>query len=196
MPSGKPPISTHHRHACRRVDFDKLLMSIAKPPERGDLREPGAGGSPFELSGFVLTRSCRPLSGAVVDLWHADDKDEYDNVGFRYRGHVITGVPRAGPGQCPRTRSPSSHARAFQPIRRYVCEFFPCQAAHAVEWPSNIGFGQKRTFSMSDQCPLCLRKRTSDQTLRHGHHISSNCMPNVLQRSNVVASNFRPNSRA
>src|SRR5215831_1135884 len=58
--------------------------------ERSDLRELGAGGSPFELSGFVLTRSCRPLSGAVVDLWHADDKGEYDNVGFRYRGHVIT----------------------------------------------------------------------------------------------------------
>ena len=61
-----------------------------RSPERSDLREPGAGGSPFELSGFVLTRSCRPLSGAVVDLWHADDKGEYDNVGFRYRGHVIT----------------------------------------------------------------------------------------------------------
>jgi protocatechuate 3,4-dioxygenase beta subunit len=62
-----------------------------RSPERSDLREPGAGGSPFELSGFVLTRSCRRLSGAVVDLWHADDKGEYDNVGFRYRGHVITG---------------------------------------------------------------------------------------------------------
>ena len=62
-----------------------------KSPERSDLREPGAGGRPFELSGFVLTRRCRPLGGAVVDLWHADDKGEYDNTGFRYRGHVITG---------------------------------------------------------------------------------------------------------
>ena len=62
-----------------------------RSPERGDLREPGAEDGPFELSGFVLTRSCRPLSGAVVDLWHADDKGEYDNIGFRYRGHVITG---------------------------------------------------------------------------------------------------------
>ena len=39
----------------------------------------------------MLTRSCRPLPGAVVDLWHADEKGEYDDVGFRYRGHVITG---------------------------------------------------------------------------------------------------------
>lgn len=62
-----------------------------KSPERGDLREPGAQARPAELSGFVLARSCRPLPGAVVDLWHADEKGEYDNVGFRYRGHVITG---------------------------------------------------------------------------------------------------------
>ena len=60
-------------------------------PERGDLREPGAPGRNFELSGFVLTKRCRPLGGAVVDLWHADDKGEYDNAGFRYRGHVVTG---------------------------------------------------------------------------------------------------------
>ena len=62
-----------------------------RSPERSDLREPGAGGRPFELSGFVLTRRCRPLGDAVVDLWHADDRGEYDNTGFRYRGHVTTG---------------------------------------------------------------------------------------------------------
>jgi len=62
-----------------------------KSPERSNLHEPGAGGRPFELSGFVLTRRCRPLGGAVVDLWHADDKGQYDDTGFRYRGHVTTG---------------------------------------------------------------------------------------------------------
>jgi len=31
----------------------------------------------------------------VVDLWHADDRGEYDNAGFRYRGHVITGADGA-----------------------------------------------------------------------------------------------------
>jgi protocatechuate 3,4-dioxygenase beta subunit len=62
-----------------------------RSPERSDLREPAAGSRQFELSGFVLTRNCRPLPGAVVDLWHADEKGEYDNTGFRYRGHVLTG---------------------------------------------------------------------------------------------------------
>jgi protocatechuate 3,4-dioxygenase beta subunit len=66
-----------------------------RSPEHSDLREPGAGGRPLELSGFVLTRHCRPLRGAVVDLWHADDKGKYDNIGFRYRGHVTTGLDGA-----------------------------------------------------------------------------------------------------
>src|SRR4026209_2687900 len=66
-----------------------------RSPERSDLREPGAGGRPLKLLGFVLTRGCRPLPRAVVDLWHADDRGEYDNTGFRYRGHVITGFDGA-----------------------------------------------------------------------------------------------------
>lgn len=61
-----------------------------RSPERGDLREPGVKGRACELSGFVLTRACRPLAGALVELWHADDKGEYDNAGFRLRGHVFT----------------------------------------------------------------------------------------------------------
>jgi protocatechuate 3,4-dioxygenase beta subunit len=59
-------------------------------PLRGDLREPGIAGRPVELAGFVLTRACRPVAGALVELWHADDQGEYDNKGFRLRGHLFT----------------------------------------------------------------------------------------------------------
>jgi protocatechuate 3,4-dioxygenase beta subunit len=81
--------------ACHDGDeptFRQTEGPFFKPssPERSDLRESGASGRPFELSGFVLTRRCRPLGGAFVDLWHAGDKGKYDNIGFRYRGHVIT----------------------------------------------------------------------------------------------------------
>jgi protocatechuate 3,4-dioxygenase beta subunit len=38
----------------------------------------------------VLTRSCRPVANALVDLWQADDGGEYDNKGFCLRGHVFT----------------------------------------------------------------------------------------------------------
>jgi protocatechuate 3,4-dioxygenase beta subunit len=30
------------------------------------------------------------VRGALVDLWHADDKGVYDNKGFRLRGHTFT----------------------------------------------------------------------------------------------------------
>jgi protocatechuate 3,4-dioxygenase beta subunit len=58
-------------------------------PLRGDLREPGIAGRPIELAGYVLTRSCRPVAGALIELWHADEAGEYDNTGFRLRGHLF-----------------------------------------------------------------------------------------------------------
>src|SRR5262249_38658682 len=62
----------------------------SQSPLRGDLREQGIAGRPVELSGLVLTRSCQPVANALVDLWHADDGGQYDNRGFRLRGHVLT----------------------------------------------------------------------------------------------------------
>ena len=59
-------------------------------PQRADLVEHDAKGQFVELSGQVMTRSCRPVERALVDLWHADAHGEYDNVGFRYRGHLFT----------------------------------------------------------------------------------------------------------
>ena len=81
---------------CKDGDDDPTVAQTEGPffkpnsPLRADLREPGLGGRPVVLTGFVLTRRCRPIPRAVVDLWHADDKGEYDEQGFRYRGHVLT----------------------------------------------------------------------------------------------------------
>jgi protocatechuate 3,4-dioxygenase beta subunit len=86
---------------------------------------------------FVLTRSCHALSGAVVDLWHADENGEYDNVGFRYRGHVLTGpdggfrfrtiVPALYPG---RTRH--YHVKVQAPGSRLLTTqlYFPNEPAN------------------------------------------------------------------
>jgi protocatechuate 3,4-dioxygenase beta subunit len=78
---------------CRDADEPTLRQTegpFFKPssPERADLIEPGMAGQPIDLFGFVLTRRCKPVPGALVDLWHADAKGEYDNSGFRLRGHV------------------------------------------------------------------------------------------------------------
>ncbi len=59
-------------------------------PQRADLVEPESKARLVELSGQVFTRSCRPVGQALVDLWHADEHGQYDNAGFRYRGHSFT----------------------------------------------------------------------------------------------------------
>lgn len=56
-------------------------------PRRTSLREAGMGGTPIVVTGFVVTRSCKPVPGALLDFWHADGDGEYDNQGFRCRGH-------------------------------------------------------------------------------------------------------------
>lgn len=58
-------------------------------PERIDLVETNTKGRLVELSGQVLTRGCRPVSRALLDLWHCDEFGEYDNRGFHYRGHLF-----------------------------------------------------------------------------------------------------------
>ncbi len=61
-----------------------------KSPRVSDLRGAGLSGVMVTLAGFVLTRSCRPVPNALVDLWHADANGDYDNRGFRGRGHQFT----------------------------------------------------------------------------------------------------------
>jgi protocatechuate 3,4-dioxygenase beta subunit len=56
-------------------------------PRRTSLIDPGMAGTRIVVAGLVLTTDCRPIPGALVDFWHADDRGEYDNAGFRLRGH-------------------------------------------------------------------------------------------------------------
>jgi protocatechuate 3,4-dioxygenase beta subunit len=59
-------------------------------PERTSLLEPGMAGTRVVLTGRVVSRGCTPMAGALLDFWQADDDGEYDNEGFRLRGHQFT----------------------------------------------------------------------------------------------------------
>jgi protocatechuate 3,4-dioxygenase beta subunit len=61
-----------------------------RSPLKSDFRESGVKGVPIRLSGFVLDRRGRPISGALLDFWHADADGEYDFQGFRCRGHQFS----------------------------------------------------------------------------------------------------------
>ena len=56
-------------------------------PERTSLLESGMEGMRLVLAGAVLATDCSPVTGALLDFWHADSQGEYDNEGYRLRGH-------------------------------------------------------------------------------------------------------------
>jgi len=82
--------------ACADDDVDPTPAETEGPyftpnsPERASLLESGIGGTVLVVSGLVLTRSCQPVAGALLDFWQADDAGQYDNAGYRLRGHQFT----------------------------------------------------------------------------------------------------------
>ncbi|HEY6821405.1 MAG TPA: intradiol ring-cleavage dioxygenase [Burkholderiales bacterium] len=105
-------------------------------PQRRNLREK-SGAPPLVVSGLVLSAGCRPVANALLDFWHADERGEYDEEGFRYRGHQFTDaqgrwrletiVPAVYPG---RTRH--IHVKVQPPGGRVLTTqlYFPGEAAN------------------------------------------------------------------
>ena len=56
-------------------------------PKRISLVEPGSNAPRLVVLGTVLSADCKPAPNALLDFWHSDERGEYDNRGFRYRGH-------------------------------------------------------------------------------------------------------------
>jgi protocatechuate 3,4-dioxygenase beta subunit len=77
---------------CGQVTPRQTEGPFFKPqsPQRMSLMDGKA--ATLIVTGQVLSRDCTPLKGALLDFWHADETGEYDNQGFRYRGHQFTDV--------------------------------------------------------------------------------------------------------
>jgi len=105
-------------------------------PQRITLIE--GNGPRLTVAGRVLGRDCKPIKGALLDFWHADEHGDYDNRGFRFRGHQFsdadgrwrleTIVPAVYPG---RTRH--IHVKVQRPGGRVLTTqlYFPNEAANA-----------------------------------------------------------------
>jgi protocatechuate 3,4-dioxygenase beta subunit len=59
-------------------------------PEKADFTGDVSKGTKLVLTGTVLTTACQPVARALLDVWHADADGEYDNEGYRLRGHFFT----------------------------------------------------------------------------------------------------------
>ena len=113
-------------------------------PRRASLVEPGMAGTRIVVTGLVLSTACAPIPRALVDFWHADDRGEYDNSGFRLRGHQFTDeagryrletiVPGIYPG---RTRH--FHVRAQAPNQPVLTTqlYFPGEPHNRADWIFN-----------------------------------------------------------
>lgn len=62
----------------------------AGSPQRNTLYEKGMDGTRLIVVGYVLDQDCQPIPNAWLDFWQADAKGEYDNEGYRLRGHQFS----------------------------------------------------------------------------------------------------------
>jgi protocatechuate 3,4-dioxygenase beta subunit len=78
-------------------------------PERTNLVEEGTVGDPITLTGYVFDKNCNPVPNAWLDFWQTDGSGNYDNRGYKLRGHQYTDkdgkyllrtvIPRPYPGR-------------------------------------------------------------------------------------------------
>jgi protocatechuate 3,4-dioxygenase beta subunit len=99
--------------SCGRSTPPQMAGPFFTPqsPERSSLIEPSMKAKRMRLMGQVVDTRCQPVPGALLDFWQCDEKGEYDNQGFRLRGHQFadrkgqfvleTVVPGAYPGRTP-----------------------------------------------------------------------------------------------
>ena len=97
----------------------------AGSPEKASLVTAAVDGTRIVLIGAVFTKSCKPVTGAKVDIWQANAKGEYDNSGYTLRGHVRTDangqyrIETIAPGEYP-GRTPHIHVKVEPPGGRVL----------------------------------------------------------------------------
>ena len=92
------PACVDERRRDARADRGPLLHARARR-NAPTCASPGSAGTALVVTGTVLGVDCRPVERALLDFWQADDAGEYDNDGFRLRGHQFTDGRRAVPAQ-------------------------------------------------------------------------------------------------
>ena len=124
--------------SCGKQTEAQTAGPFFKPdsPRKASLLE-GKRNDTLIVSGLVLSRDCKPVANALLDFWHADESGEYDNRGFRYRGHQFTDaqgrwrletiVPAEYPG-----RARHIHVNVQAPGRRILTTqlYFPERFGH------------------------------------------------------------------
>jgi protocatechuate 3,4-dioxygenase beta subunit len=86
--SASPP--TQQECATTEATNQGPEYKAGSPFRQGKDFAKGLQGPRLELSGKVLNMACKPVQGAVLDIWQADSNGTYDNKGFDLRGKITT----------------------------------------------------------------------------------------------------------
>ena len=81
-----PPAAGELRQTPREIEGPYFRLGA---PNRSNLLEPGDKPA-IVLTGHVLNEHGKPIPGAVVNLWSSDAAGNYDMLGYRYHGYVVT----------------------------------------------------------------------------------------------------------
>lgn len=113
LPAGIPRPTRAATPACGRQTPSQMEGPFFTPnsPRRNNIVDRGVMGTSLVLTGRVLDRACKPIANALLDFWQCDARGDYDNKGFRLRGHQFTDangfyrletiVPGTYPGRTP-----------------------------------------------------------------------------------------------
>jgi protocatechuate 3,4-dioxygenase beta subunit len=73
------PLLRARGESCGAADPNELgPFYRASAPERATLCDAAEPGKRFTAKGRILGEGCAPIAGALVEVWHASDKGEYD----------------------------------------------------------------------------------------------------------------------
>jgi protocatechuate 3,4-dioxygenase beta subunit len=81
-----PPAPGELRQTPREIEGPYFRLGA---PNRSNLLEPGDKPE-LVLTGRVLNQLGKPIPGAIVNLWSSDAVGNYDMLGYRYHGYVVT----------------------------------------------------------------------------------------------------------
>jgi catechol 1,2-dioxygenase len=75
------PLLRARAEGCGGADPNELgPFYRAGAPERATLCDASEPGKRFAVNGRVVGEGCAPIAGALVEVWHASDKGEYDMI--------------------------------------------------------------------------------------------------------------------
>ncbi|MBV9325902.1 MAG: dioxygenase [Chloroflexi bacterium] len=81
-----PPAQGERRQTPREIEGPYFRLGA---PKRSNLLEPNDKPE-LVLKGRVLNEHGKPIPGAVVNIWSSDAVGNYDMLGYKYHGYVVT----------------------------------------------------------------------------------------------------------